>query len=488
MKEVVLMKELHRRAVALVLCGAISGFPLPRSDAQSSNREAASTLALREYLHKSYAELFEIAPQLSFSSAEIAKQRASFQKAKDSCIGRFKNRVKEYDKELDKKRSELKKSTAKLSKAQRKEAHCTIQNLDLVRSEADVLARQAIPTAYDNLNAKLDVIERWPALHQQIQEELASDSYVNRRWGDVQDIGFREIEPNQQDDIKKGQQAIEEMKRAHLLPPELEDKSIQDYVNTVAQRVAARSDLKIPLHVAVLDSREINAFALPGGYLFIERGLLEAADDESELAGVLAHEMSHDVARHSSKLMKRATIAGIFYQAAQVAAMVLTGGVASIGTAYALQYGFYGLGLVLDLKLLGVSRDYEMEVDLLGVQYAWNAGYDPTGFTRFFDKIATREGYVKGVSWFRTHPAFYERMVQTQREIAFLPANATALVQTTEFEEMKKKLAPITAKAEKEETGKPSLLITREEGCEPPKKLEYKPGEPIEQVCAQPHQ
>jgi predicted Zn-dependent protease len=92
--------------------------------------------------------------------------------------------------------------------------------------------------------------------------------------------------------------------------------------------------------------------------------------------------------------------------------------------------------------LLGVSRDYEIEADLLGVQYAWNAGHDPTGFTRFFDKIATREGYVKGVSWFRTHPAFYERMVQTQREMAFLPANPTAVVQTTEFEEMKKKHRP----------------------------------------------
>lgn len=479
------MKQLFRRAVALVLCTTMSGFSLPRSSAQSSTTDSANPTPLRDYLQKSYLELFKISPQLTFSPTEIAKQREAFQNAKGSCVDRFKDRVKAYDKQLDKERSELKKSTAKLDKAQRKEAHCTIQNLDLLKSEAEVLARQAIPTAYDNLNAKLDVIERWPAFHQQIQEELTSGSYVNRRWGDVQDIGFREIEPDQQDDIKKGQQAIEEMKRAHLLPPDLEDKSIQDYVNTVAQKIASHSDLKVPLHVAILDSREINAFALPGGYVFIERGLLEAAEDESELAGVLAHEMSHDVARHSNKLMKRATIAGIFYQAAQVAAIVLTGGAASIGTAYALQYGFYGLGLVLDLNLLGVSRDYEMEADLLGVQYAWNAGYDPTGFTRFFDKIATREGYVKGVSWFRTHPAFYERMVQTQREIAFLPAKPDAIVRTTEFEEMKKKLAPIAAKAEKEEIGKPSLLITREEGCEPPNKLEYKPGEPIERVCAE---
>jgi predicted Zn-dependent protease len=91
----------------------------------------------------------------------------------------------------------------------------------------------------------------------------------------------------------------------------------------------------------------------------------------------------------------------------------------------------------------------------------WNAGYDPTGFTRFFDKMATKEGYVNGVSWFRTHPAFYQRMVETQREILFLPHKSDFIMQTSAFEEMKQKLASITAKAEKEE-----------EGCEPPKKLE----------------
>jgi predicted Zn-dependent protease len=276
------------------------------------------------------------------------------------------------------------------------------------------------------------------------------------------------------------------MKRAGMLPPEVEDKAIQQYVIAVAQRIAKRSDLKVPLHITVLQSREINAFALPGGYLFVERGLLEAADNESELAGVLAHEMAHDVARHSTKLMNRATIASIFIQAAQVAAMILTGGVAGIGLSYALQYGFYGLGLVLDLKLLGISRDYELEADQLGVQYAWNAGYDPSGFTQFFDKMATKEGYVNSVSWFRTHPPFFERMVATEREIAFLPHKANLTTQTPEFELMKKALAPIAAAAEKEEIGRPSLLITREEGCEPPRKLEYKPGQPIEQICAMP--
>jgi len=182
--------------------------------------------------------------------------------------------------------------------------------------------------------------------------------------------------------------------------------------------------------------------------------------------------------------MKRATIAGLFYQAAQIAAIVLTGGVAGIGMYYALQYGFYGLGLVLDLKLLGVSRDSELEADQLGIQYAWKAGYDPTGFIRFFDKMATKKGYVNSVSWFRTHPPFYQRMVQAQREIMFLERNPNAIIQSSSFEQMKRDLAPITVQAEKEEIGKPSLLMTTEEGCESPKMLEYKPDRPIEALCS----
>ena len=441
-------------------------------------------LSLREYLHKSYLELFELAPKLEFSAVDIEAQRNALKSGKNICVDRFENHAKQYAKQIDAARNDLKKATGTLTEAERKQAHCNIQNVDLLKSEAAVLAGQAIPTAYDNLNAKLDVIQQWPAQYKQIQQEIASGSYHTRRWGDVKDIGFRQIEPNQQDDIKRGAQAMEEMKRLGLMPPAVEDKAIQEYVRSVAERIAKHSDLKVPLHVEVLQSREINAFALPGGYVFIERGLLEAADDESELAGVLAHEIAHDTARHSNKMMKRATITSLFHQAAQIAAMVLTGGAASIGMYYALQYGFYGLGLVLDLKLLGVSRDYELEADQLGVQYAWNAGYDPGGFVRFFDKMATKKGYVNGVSWFRTHPPFYQRMVQSEREIMFLQPRPQAITQTSAFEQMKKDLAPVVAKAEKEEIGKPTLLITHEEGCEPPKKLEYRTDQPIEELCS----
>ena len=139
----------------------------------------------------------------------------------------------------------------------------------------------------------------------------------------VEDIGFREIEPNQKDDIRAGQEAIKDLKQSGLMPREVENKMVVDYVNAVASKVSANSDLQTPLSVTVLDSKEINAFALPGGFLFIERGLLEAVDDESQIAGVLAHEISHVVGGHGHKLMTKATIASIIYQAAQVPAVVL---------------------------------------------------------------------------------------------------------------------------------------------------------------------
>lgn len=482
------MNEIVRKSTAIALSFLLvplSGAPVS-AQAPSTPAPGEQSLSLHEYLQKPYLDLFQLAPTLTFSSTEVAQERQSLERGEKDCRSKFKEHSKTYSRQLDAARRELKKGGQRLDDSQRHVMHCRIQNLELLKSESEVLSGQAIPNAYDNLNAKLDLLLQWPAQERQAKADLASGAYLKRRWADLKDIGFREIASGQRDDIKRGQQAVDELKQAGMLPPEVENKAIQQYVKSVAERVAQHSDLKVPLHVSVLQSREINAFALPGGYLYVERGLLEAAEDESQLAGVIAHEIAHDTARHSAKLMKRATIASIFYQAAQVAAILLTGGVAGIGLYYALQYGYYGLGLVLNLKLLGISRDYELEADQLGIQYAWNAGYDTSGFIRFFDKMATREGYVNGVSWFRTHPPFYQRMVDAQREIMFLPSRGMETVQTSEFEAMKKELKPIAAAAEKEEIGKPSLLLTKEEGCDPPKKLEYKPGQPIEDICSAP--
>lgn len=479
------MNNVFHQSVAAGLIVALSVLPGIQAIAEGQAETPKVQLTpLRQELQKSYVELFETAPELEYSSQEIQRQRDALKAGEDSCRRTFRGHADGYKREIEAARKSLKVNASTISEAERHNLHCRIQGMELLKSEADVLAGHAIPTAYDNLNAKLDLIQQWPQQHRQARGEIADGSYMQRRWADVKDIGFRDIAKGQQDDVKRGQQAVEEMKRTGLMPPELENKEIQAYVASVAEHVAQNSDLKVPLHVRVLDSREINAFALPGGFVFVERGLLEAADDESELAGVIAHELAHDTARHSAKMMRRATIAGIFYQAAQAAAMILTGGIASIGMYYALQYGFYGLGLVLDLKLLGVNRDYELEADQLGVQYAWKAGYDTSGFVRFFDKMATRMGYVNGVSWFRTHPPFYQRMVQTQREIMFMPKQTERVVQTSAFLKMKRDLAPIAAAAEKEEVGRRSALWTREEGCTAPAKLEYKPGQPIEELCA----
>lgn len=472
------MNVYWQKSIACTLSVLIIPFPIQPVQAQ------ASQLPLREYLLKPYVELFELAPSLQFTAAEVEQERQVLKQGEDSCRNKFKAASKQYGKQLEQTRKTLKASGLNLEDQARHTAHCSIQNLELLKSETDMLAGQAIPTAYDNLGAKLNLILYWPGQSRQAKADFDSVTYQNRRWADVKDIGFREIAAGQKDDVKRGKEAVEELRTMGMLPPSVENKAVLQYVKAVAERVALHSDLKVPLHVDVLQSREANAFALPGGYLFIERGLLEQTEDEAQLAGVIAHEIAHDTARHSAKLMKRATIAGLFYQAAQVAAVVLTGGVAGIGMYYALQYGYYGLGLVIDLKLLGISRDYELEADQLGIQYAWNAGYDTSGFIRFFDKMATRVGYVNGVSWFRTHPPFYERMVQAEREIMFLPKHRDTVVQSAEFLQMKKDLAPVVAEAEKEEVGKPSLLLTKEEGCAPPKKLEYKPGQSIQELCS----
>lgn len=473
-----------RSSLAMLLCPVLvlelgcGGAPRPP---RSVSRTPASG-TLPYYLQKSYLELFDDAEKLHFTAAQIGEERERLQQGKEYCVAKYKQRSETYGRQLDAEEKDLERVTQTINDKQRKEKHCRIEELRTLKSQADVLAGHAIPTAYDNRAAKLELIEKWPAEEKQIRAELASGAYRTRRWANVQDIGYRTIAEDQEKDIKPGQEAVDQLKRVGLLPKEVEDKAVVEYVTSVAKRVAEHSDLRVPLQVTVLNSKEINAFALPGGFLFIERGLLEATDNETELAGVIAHELAHVTARHGHKLMVRATIASVFYQAAQIAAVLLTGGAASVGMYYLLQYSFFGLGLVLDLRLLGVSRDFELEADQLGVQYAWNAGYDPRGFIQFFDKMATKEGYANGASWFRTHPPFYRRMVESQREILFLGLKEQMIEQTSGFEQMKKDLHKVTAQALKEEKERPTLK-GREKECPPIKKLEYKPGQPIEAIC-----
>jgi Zn-dependent protease with chaperone function len=441
-------------------------------------------LPLQDELKKSYITLFETASKLEYTESQILKMQEYLRQAQDYCTGRFKGVASEYQRRLEDAQKGLKKIN--IQPPERHSLHCTIQEMQGLKAQASVISQHAIPVAYQNRQAKLELIQKWPARETQIRQSISDGTYKSRRWADVEDIGFREIEKDQKDDLKMGQEAVRDLKRSGLMPQEIEDESVVAYVNRVGQRIAANSDLQVPLQITVLNSKEINAFALPGGFVFIERGVLEAAEDESQLAGVIAHEMSHVVARHGHKLMTKATVAQIFYQAAQVATMVLTGGVAGIGTYYAIQYGFYGLGLTLNLTLLGVSRDFEQEADQLGIQYAWKAGYDTSGFIRFFDKMATKEGYVNGVSWFRSHPPFYQRMVESQREILYLPKQPAMIVNTPEFTEMKQALTKVSLKAETEPAKRRPTLLSKEADCPAPSKLVYEPDQPIETICSSP--
>lgn len=476
-----------RRVLALLVAGLLALQPAtaPAASSQSVPAPLPKEVfqAFQDALAKPYLDLFEQAEKFEFSASQIEAMRKYLDRSRDSCVRLYRQRASQYQKQREKAQAELKRRTASLDDAERRQMHCNIQNARILESQAQMLAEHAIPVAYENRKAKLELIEKWPEELKRIKAEIASGAYHQRRFGDVKDIGVRELVPGQERDVKDGQEAVRQMKMTGLLPPELDNPLIRKYVTELAQKIGARSDLRVPLNVTVLNSKEINAFALPGGFLFVQRGLLEAVEDEAQLAGVIAHEIAHVTGRHGYRLMKRATIASIIYQAAQIAAVLLTGGAATLGTYYALQYGFYGLGLVLSLDLLGVSREFELEADQLGVQYAWNAGYDPSGFIRFFDKMATREGYVNGASWFRTHPPFYARMVQTKREMMFLPDKPGLIRDSEEFKRMKEELAKVTAQAQEEEKNKPSLLAPVQ-GCPAPEKIEYKPGEPIEKICS----
>ena len=433
----------------------------------------------RELIDRSYLDLLELDQIQTFAEGEIRNVEMQLNKAKELEQGRLKKEEDRIEKELKAARNRLDQLNKRGSRdntevaRQRTQLHCEVLRLEAELEKTRTEREKGVPVLYQNKSAKLDLIQKWPRMHAEIEENIDGGRARDRRYGNVEDIGIRnlgieDLAEKQHQDIKVGQDAIREMKAQGLMPPEVEDKELSRYVTRLAETITQNSDLKIPIKVTVLDSMEINAFALPGGFLFVNTGLINKAETESELVGVLAHETAHVAARHGARLMKRATIAQIFFQAAQISALILTGGAVGIGTYYALQYGFYGLGMILDLTLLGVSRDYEAEADQLGAQYAWQAGYDPKGFITFFDKMANEEGYVKSASFFRTHPPFLERILSTFSEITYLPPKDELQMDSTAFGAAKQRVADLIKKREQEEKNKPSLRGKPVECGEPP--------------------
>jgi Zn-dependent protease with chaperone function len=425
---------------------------------------------LAALVNRPYLELAEMAPTLAWSRQELDAFRKDLDRQRQSEAERLKKEEQQLDRQIEERRKQLQSLNKEASTDTPKTAeirhnlHCDILRLEKQRAEKRVERQHGLGVTFDNKLAKVDLLERWPAIKRDIDRTIAAGRARQRPFGDVEDIGVREISKDQEKDIKLGEEALRELKTQGLMPPELEDKAVKDYVQTIADRIAANSDVKVPVKLTVLRSQEINAFALPGGYLFVNTALMERAGTESELAGVIAHELAHVSARHGAKLMKRANIASIMYQVAQIAVMIGTGGFASIGAYYLFQAGFLGLGLVLDLSLLGVSREFEAQADQLGAQYAWKSGYDPRGFITFFDKMATEKGYVQSASFFRTHPPYFERIVSTLSEIAYLPAARDLAVDSSGFQEFKRKLADALREESKRDKDLPTLR--REPKCD----------------------
>ncbi|HWR35100.1 MAG TPA: M48 family metallopeptidase [Clostridia bacterium] len=214
----------------------------------------------------------------------------------------------------------------------------------------------------------------------------------------------------------------------------VQDPVVTEYVNRVGQNLVRNSDARVPFTIKVIDSDEVNAFALPGGFFYVNTGLIMAADEEAELAGVMAHEIAHVAARHATRQMTRSQWANI-----GSIPLIFVGG----GLGYALRSA---AGLGLPMTFLTFSRGFEVEADFLGVQYMYKTGYDPQAYVSFFEKIQAKEKKKPGslAKAFATHPQTPDRIEKTQGEIAsILPARDQYIVSTSEFDIVKSRLAAL---------------------------------------------
>jgi predicted Zn-dependent protease len=212
---------------------------------------------------------------------------------------------------------------------------------------------------------------------------------------------------------------------------------VTEYVNRIGQNIVKNSDCKVPFTIKVIDSDEINAFALPGGFFFVNSGLLLNADEEAELAGVMAHETAHVCAHHAAREMTRLNYAQI-----GMVPLIFIGGWTGYGIYEAANIG-------IPVTFMKFSREFEAQADYLGVQYMYRAGYDPQAFITFFEKIQALEKRKPGAvaKVFADHPQTPERILHSQEEIArILPARDQYMVTTSEFDDVKARLARLENK------------------------------------------
>jgi beta-barrel assembly-enhancing protease len=250
-------------------------------------------------------------------------------------------------------------------------------------------------------------------------------------------------------EIALGKQLSAEVERQAKF---INDPVVTEYVNRVGQNLVRNSDAQVPFTIKVIDSDVVNAFALPGGFFYVNSGLILHADEESELAGVMAHEIAHVCARHGTKQATKGEIT----QLAMIPAMIF---IPYTWAGYAI---YQGMQFAIPMAFLQFTRTDEREADYLGLQYMYKAGYDPNAFVSFFEKVAADEKKQPGTipKIFSTHPPTPDRIEASQKEIAtILPQRDEYIVTTSEFDQVKHRLQLIEAnvKVNDKNPNKPTL-------------------------------
>lgn len=277
---------------------------------------------------------------------------------------------------------------------------------------------------------------------------------------DVSKIGDRDVGKavnfySLEKEIALGRQLAEEVERNAKI---VDDPVISEYVNRIGQNIVNNSDAKVPFTIKVIDSEEVNAFALPGGFFFVNTGLIELAEDEAELAGVMAHEIAHVAARHGTRSATRAQLV----QFATIP-LLFVGGWAGYGIQQAANFA-------IPMTMLKFSREFEEDADFLGVQYMYKAGYDPASMVQFFERLKAKEKKKKNfvARAFSSHPMTKSRIKKVQKTIdELLPEQSEYAVTSSEFDDVKQRLAQLNARRKPQEQDPNRPTLKRNTDSEP---------------------